>query len=68
MTVNIGDTLNNGATVLQAKTRSGDKGEIVLAFWQKEFVTWFVNDGEAYWGHYFRGGLESAYADYLDRG
>jgi hypothetical protein len=43
----VGDTMKNGATVLEAK---GDK---VLAMRFREFVVWTVDEeGNAFWGHY----------------
>lgn len=62
----VGSTLNNGATVLQAKQPQDDI--VVLGFINGEFVTWKVN-GErmAFWGHYFDQNLAAALKDYEAR-
>ena len=49
---NTGDTLKNGATVLESRK------DIVLAFVKgalQPFVIWSLdNENNAYWGHYFK--------------
>jgi len=53
--------LRNGATVLAFM------GDVVLAQWGKEFVTWRIDkDAEAYCGHYFQD-YDAAKADFLRR-
>lgn len=53
--------LNNGATVI------GQLGDVVIAQWGKEFVTWRIdNEGNAYCGHYFRN-EDEAKQDFLRR-
>ena len=55
------ETLNNGATIIE------QRGEVVLAKWRGEFVTWVVNSkGDAFWGNYHRG-LASAVTDFEER-
>jgi hypothetical protein len=51
--------LNNGAEIIE------QRGEVVLARWNSPhpFVTWRVDDeGNAYWGHYFKTELEARYS------
>lgn len=44
--------LNNGANVLAVKP--SNNGFIVMAEFNKSFVTWFVNKAyDAFWGHYY---------------
>jgi hypothetical protein len=65
----IGDTLKNGATVLQVKP-DGRGGEIVLGFYHgSEFVTWVhTEEGGTFWGHYHDTDLPAALADFDARG
>lgn len=55
------EELKNGAKVLERK------GDVVLASWGKEYVTWRVDaELNAYWGHYFRE-YKDALADFRKR-
>ena len=54
--------LHNGASIIAAKNG------IVLCKWTEEYVTWAVNEnGDAYWGHYFKDDLEAAVRDFIRR-
>lgn len=65
--ISIGDTLKNGATVLQVKA-DGSGGEIVLAFAHaSEFVTWVACQGETFLGHYYGMDLPAALVDFDTR-
>lgn len=58
----IGEQLKNGAMVTMRR------GDIVLAYWRDEFVTWKTDsDGNAYWGHYFGDNWKRAIADFAKR-
>lgn len=65
--------LNNGGVVLANKPADKGRdihGQIVLAAWHDEYVTWYVNlaDGAAYHGHYFAyEDLSKALADFDER-
>lgn len=65
--IRTGDQLHNGAIVLAAQGMPN--GEfVVLALRDDEFVTWVVDTGEAFWGHYFNAGsLRAALDDFEDR-
>ena len=57
-------TLKNGAQVIQ---HDGTM-TIVLCIFRDELVTWNIDqDGNAYWGHYFKDDIESAVADFKAR-
>lgn len=56
------ETLKNGATVIERR------GDVVLAKFRDEYVTWKTDDaGNAYWGHYHQDDLESAVAEFTKR-
>lgn len=57
--------LKNGAYVLESKATVD--GEIVLAKWKNEYVTWMIDkEGDAHWGHYISD-LPSACEDFSNR-
>jgi len=65
--INKGDTLKNGAIVLDVST-TGVYG-VVLADMHGQFVTWEFRTDElnTYWGHYFNGDEAAAKNDFTAR-
>lgn len=66
----ISNVLNNGAEIKAFKQMIG-RHMVVLAFWEGHdpmpWVTWAVDDnGDAYWGHYFKTSDE-AFDDWKER-
>lgn len=64
--IKVGDTLANGATVVNVKHSRDGREAVVLATWRGEFVTWRVSTAtrEAVNGRYFSAhGFAQAVAD-----
>lgn len=65
--IKVGDTIQNGATVINVKHSRDGREAVVLATWRGEFVTWRVSTAtrEAVNGHYFSDyAFTQAVADY----
>ena len=56
------ETLRNGATIIE------QRGDVVLAKWRGEYVTWVVDgEGNAHWGHYHMQDIVSAAEEFNER-
>lgn len=66
----VGQTLKNGAVVLQSKNTDAEEVKIVLCIFNNEFVTWVYDTvtGICSFGHYFKGNeLEISIKSFKER-